>query len=569
MDTVAAMMDAQLWRAPDATAVIDGDRRLTYRELHERANHVARSLAAHGVKRETRVGVCCERTAEMIVAVVAIVKAGAVYVPIDPAYPPARRDALVADAGLAAVVTQRHLAQQFAIPSVCADEAGGAAAAPAVALRGDDAMLVLYTSGSTGQPRGVACTHAAVASRLRWQQDVYPFAPGEIASARTTLNFVDSVAEIFAPLAFGVPLVVFVPSLLAAMLDVMPDLAERAPALRYWFVGGEPVPVPLVERFRRALPGRKLINIYGATELTADATYYDFDAMPAGLATAPIGVPLPGVFARVVDPQLREVPDAETGEVVISGVCLARGYLGRDDLTAERFVANPFPEGGRLYRTRDVGRRLASGDLQYLGRLDQLVKIRGFRVELGEVEAVVGAAPGVAHAVAIARDDQLIAFYVGERELPAVELRAFVMARVPMYAVPNRFVWLAAFRVNANGKVDRAALAALPLATGAAGAPPATDDESRVAAVWREILGHDAIGRDQDFFDLGGTSLAAMRVVARLRDRHGVDLPVAVLFDAPTIAALAPRLATARSAAARRPLIATARRPLVATDRPI
>jgi aryl carrier-like protein len=321
------------------------------------------------------------------------------------------------------------------------------------------------------------------------------------------------------------------------------------------------VPVPLVERFRRALPGRKLVNIYGATELTADATYYDFDAMPAGLATAPIGVPLPGVFARIVDPQLREVSDAETGEVVISGVCLARGYLGRDDLTAERFVANPFPEGGRLYRTRDVGRRLASGDIQYLGRLDQLVKIRGFRVELGEVEAVVGAAPGVAHAVAIARDEQLIAFYVGERELLPAELRAFALARVPMHAVPNRFVRLAAFPVNVNGKVDRAALATLPLTIGAAGAPPATDDERRVAAVWREILGHDAIGRDQDFFDLGGTSLAAMRVIARLRDRHGVDLPIATLFDAPTIASLAPRLAAARPAAAHRPL--------VATDRPI
>jgi non-ribosomal peptide synthetase component F len=268
---------------------------------------------------------------------------------------------------------------------------------------------VLYTSGSTGQPKGVIGLHGATTNRLRWQQDVYPFAPGEVASARTTLGFVDSVAEIFAPLAFGVPLVmiggaaqrdpalaiaelaanaatriVLVPSLLATMLEVMPDLSRRAPTLRTWFVGGEPVPVALVERFRRTLPGCKLINIYGATETTADATYFDFDAMPDGLATSPIGIPLPGVHARILDAELREVPHGATGEICISGACLARGYHARPELTEERFVPNPFPEGGRLYHTRDLGRRLATGDLQYLGRLDQLVKIRGIRVELGD-----------------------------------------------------------------------------------------------------------------------------------------------------------------------------------------
>jgi amino acid adenylation domain-containing protein len=575
VDSVSELVAAQVARTPHATAVIDGARRLTYRELDARANQLARALVAAGVTLESRVGVCCERSAEMIIAVLAIVKAGGAYVPIDPEYPRARSDFIVADARLAAVVTQRPLADRFAIRTLCIeDPLDTSAEPPRVAVSGHHALFVLYTSGSTGPPKGVIGLHAAMVSRMRWQHDVYPYAEDEIASARTTLGFVDSVAEIFAPLAFGVPLVVIggaarhdvtlaiaelavagatrivlVPSLLATILDVVPDLAQRVPTLRYWFVGGEPVPVALVGRFQRAMRGRKLINIYGATELTADAMYYDFDAMPEGLTMSPIGVPLPGVYARIVDEQLRELSDGAAGEICISGVCLARGYLDRPQLTDERFVANPFREGGRLYRTRDLGRRLPSGDIQYLGRIDQLVKIRGFRVELGEVEAIVGVAPGVAQAVAIAQGDQLVAFYTAPRELPASTLRAFVAERVPAYAVPNRFVRVSQFPINGNGKVDRSALSRTPIAPAEVADPPATDDERRVARVWQDILGVASIGRTQNFFELGGTSLAAMRIVAKLRELYAVDLPVTSLFEQPTIAGITARIGMARPVA--------------------
>ena len=567
VDSVAEMVTAQAARTPDAIALVHGERTVTYAELDARANALA-----HGLAGETRVGVCCERSPEMIVAVLAILKAGAAYVPLDPALPATRRALIVADAGLRTVIARGDVGD------------ARAATAPRVAHGGERAMFALYTSGSTGEPKGVVCCHAAVANRLRWQQAAYPFAPGEIAAARTPLGFVDSVAEIFAPLAFGVPLVVLgdaaqrdvaagvvelartgatriviVPSLLATLLDVVPDLAARVPRLHYWFVGGEPVAVPLVERFFRALPGRKLINIYGATELTADATYYDFDAMPPGLATAPIGVPLPGVHARIVDDELREVRDGEAGEICISGACLARGYLDRPVLTDERFVANPFPEGGKLYRTRDRGRRLPSGDIQYLGRLDHLVKIRGLRVELGEIEAVVAAVPGVTGAAAVAKDEQLLAFYTAERALSARELRAAVAERVTV--VPDRFTHVDRFPLTPSGKIDRAALAAMPVKGRAA--LPLDAAEQRVAEIWHAILGEPVVSPDDDFFELGGTSLGAMRVAAKLAEGFGVHVPVAAVFEQPTVAALARWLAAAQPARVR-PAPAVTDRPLPA-----
>ncbi len=589
---VHQLIDAQVARTPEAIAVIDGARRWSYREVARRANQLANVLRAHGVGPETPVGIACERSAEMIVGLLAILKAGGAYVPIDPAHPPRRLEMIAADARLALIVTQAAALPRLPPLARCVsieDAADAPTTAPPDALGLDAAMYILFTSGSTGRPKGVVTTHRAIASRLAWQQQVFPYAPGEVAAARTTLGFVDSVAEIFAPLASGVPLVVIggeaqrdlalmidevaaaratrivmVPSLLTTLFELCPDLAARTPALAYWFVGGEPVPVALVERFRAAMPGRKLINLYGATEVSGDATYFDFDRMPAGRANAPIGIPLRGVHARIVDDELREVPDGEVGEVVVSGVCLARGYLHRAELTAQRFVPNPFPEGGSLYRMGDLGRRLPTGDLEYLGRADQQVKIRGMRVELGEVEAALATAPGVTQAVAIAREDAsarrtLVAFVTGDRALTAGELRAHLAARVPDYMVPTQLVVLRAFPINASGKIDRRALREWPLEVAPAGEPPATEDERRIAAAWQAVLGGGGVGRAQDLFELGGTSLSAMRIVALLREELQLAIPIRAIFEHPTVAGLAAHLATLRGRSTRRALVATPR----------
>ncbi len=558
--TVVELFRAQAARSPDAIAVDP----LTYRELAARADRLSRALAAAGVGVEDRVGVSCARSADLIVAVLGVIGAGAAYVPVEPAWPRARRDLVLDDAAIRIVVTQRALAAGFAIDTICVDEPLDGPRFE-VALAPSNALCVLYTSGSTGRPKGVVIEHRAIASRLAWAEEVYPYGAGEVASARTPLGFVDSVAEIFAPLACGVPLVmmsddaqrdparlidelaacaatrvVLVPSLLETLFAIAPDLGARLPALRYWFVGGEPVPVPLVDRFFAAMPGRKLVNIYGATEVSGDATWFDFDRMPPGLASAPIGIPLRGCHARVVDDELRPLGPGEIGAVAIGGVCLARGYLDRPALTAERFVRDG---GERLYLTGDLGRTLPSGDIQYLGRADQQVKIRGVRVELGEVEAAIAGLPGAGQVAAVAAGGVLVAYYTGGAGPDA--LRAAVAVRVPDALIPTHLIRIDALPVAPSGKLDRRALRERPieLATAAPGDAPASSLEREVAAAWQSVLGLSPIGRSQRFDHLGGTSLAAARIAAALRDRCGVDLPIAALYAHPTVAALAAEIA--------------------------
>jgi len=528
---VLRWIDARVAESPEATALIDGARSLSYRELDVRANALAHELRARGVDLEDRVGVCCEPSIEQVVAVLAVLKAGAAYVPLDREDP--RMPQIVANARLAHVLGERDV-----------DVAHGVATAPAVAVGADNAIYILYTSGSTGEPKGVVGLHRAITNRLAWQQETYPYQGGEVACARTPLGFVDSVAELFAPLAFGVPLVIIdraarrdprmmiellarhrvtrivvVPSLLATMLDLVTDLGARVPALRYWFIGGEPVPPALVTRFFRAAPGRKLINIYGSTEVSGDATYFDFDRMPAGLTSSPIGVPLSGVDVRLVD-----------DEIWIAGACLARGYLDRDD---PRFVEL---DGTRYFRMGDLGRRLPGGDLQYLGRIDSLVKIRGMRVELGEVEARMLEVPGVVQAAVIAREQRLDAFYAGSAAPEVV--RGTLARRLPSYMVPSQLVPLAELPLNGSRKIDRRALAAMPIDR-AHSDPPASECERRIARVWESVFDQAPIGRSDNFYDLGGTSLTAVRIAARLREQCGLAVAIDSIFSHPTIAQLA------------------------------
>jgi amino acid adenylation domain-containing protein len=573
------LFEQQVDRAPSAIALIDGSSELTFRQTDDRANQLARLLKRYGTGTGARVGVYFERSNEMVIALLAIMKAGASYVPLDPRSPHAHVARIIEDAGISTVVASETLTDQASRFAERVLTFTNSAEMPRDRLtliqRSTSPMYVLYTSGSTGTPKGVETSHRPILSRLRWAAKTFPYSRGEVACSRTALGFVDSVAEIFAPLVLGVPLfvvserankdtslmieqfaaqsvsrVVMVPSLLSTILDDCTDLAVRVPKLIHWFLGGEPVPVPLVQQFQRMLPGRKLINIYGATEVSGDATYFDFDFMPKGLQTSPIGTPLSDVYVRIVDSDLREAGDGELGEVVVSGICLANGYLGQPALTAERFVANPFPEGGTLYKMGDIGRRLPSGDLQYVGRQGDQVKVRGIRVELGAVEAAIAAISGVTQAVVIAREAEgqamLVAFYAGP--IASVLLRAQLSEAVPESMVPTHCIPMRDFPMTPNGKIDRAALRALPLYAGPEGGPPATKDEQRVARIFEQLLDCKNLGRTQNFHDLGGNSLLAMRITVRLRTEFDVAVNVSAIYQHPTIAELTAHLTAAPAA---------------------
>jgi amino acid adenylation domain-containing protein len=547
------LFEAQVARSPSAIALIDGDLRVSYGELDQRADRLAKSLRASGVTVESAVGVCCDPSADMIVALLGILKAGGAYVPIDPGSPRSWRESILTDARVDVVLTAAAIADRLAEPST--------ARGLEPEVSGGNATHILYTSGSTGRPKGVVGLHRAAVNRIRWAEETYPYGAGEVACTHTRLGFVDSVAEIFGPLACGVPLVVVgrdarqdvelmiaelaaaqvtrisvVPSLLSTLFEVFPDLAKRLPLLRYCFVTGEPMPTPLAALFKRAMPGRKLVNLYGSTEVAGDATYFDFDQLPAGATHSPIGRPIRGVQAWIVDETLTEVRDGEVGEICISGPCLARGYLGLPELTRARFVVRPVAEGGVFFRTGDLGRRLASGDLECMGRSDRQVKIRGMRVDLGEIEAILGLFPGIRHAVAIAEEDgharrTLVALYVADQEFEAGDLRAHFASRVPDQMIPSRFVAMEEFPRNANGKIDRSAF---PVTL--------TDTERRVAAAWEAVFGSGPIDRGESFYDIGGHSLAAIRIAARLREDFAIALPIQAIFAHPTISALAAHL---------------------------
>ncbi|HEX6350007.1 MAG TPA: amino acid adenylation domain-containing protein, partial [Candidatus Dormibacteraeota bacterium] len=447
----------QAGRTPNAVALLDRGRRVTYRDLERRANRLAQRLVALGARRETVVGVCLERSAETVVALLAILKAGAAYLPLDPAYPRARLAHMLEDSRAPLLVTTSALAERLPAGSarrVLLDRERAAiarrpSADPGVPGGAEDLAYVIYTSGSTGEPKGVMATHRATVNRLAWMWRSFPFQAGEVTCQKTALSFVDSVWEIFGPLLRGVPALVVpdavardpdallqalaaarvsrlvaVPSLLRMLLDVQPQLGAALPDLRLLVSSGEALPVELARRLRRALPGVRLLNLYGSSEVAADATWHEVtDAEPEGPLA--IGRPIFNVRVRVLDPALEPVPIGVPGEVYVGGDALARGYWGRRELTAERF--RPDPHGpGLLYRTGDLGHFRRDGSLVYLGRVDQQVKVRGARVELGEVEAELKRLPEVAEAAVVAHqrgegDVRLVAYLVGRPHLTGRE----------------------------------------------------------------------------------------------------------------------------------------------------
>jgi amino acid adenylation domain-containing protein len=598
--TLVELLAAAVEQEPDRVALEWAGGSLTLGELDRRANQLARRLRRLGVGPEAVVGLCVERSPEMVVGLLGILKAGGAWLPLDPAHPPERRRQTLADAGAGVLVAVASAGAPLAepplqvlldrdAPALAAEDGGPLAAGVAP----EGLAYVIYTSGSTGQPKGVAVPHRAIANRLLWMLRRFPPARGERVLQKTALSFDASIWELFVPLLGGGTLVLAEaggqqdPDYLAAavaagqadVLQLVPSFlplylaaAERALAAASdpgvfararLFCGGEALDGELAERFLGGLGGR-LCNLYGPTEATIDATYHVCRRGEAP-GSVPIGRPLANVRVLLLDRHLQPVPPGLPGELYIGGAGLARGYLGRQELTAERFLPDGCSglAGERLYRTGDFARRAGTGDLEFLGRADGQVKVRGFRIELGEIEAALRRHPAVREAAVAVRgtgpaERRLAAFWVpaAASAATAEELRRHLATLLPEHMVPALWTSLPALPRLASGKLDRQALPVPgegPAPEEEAAPLPRTPLEELLAGIWCELLGRERVGRHEDFFAAGGDSLLATRLVSRVRELLRVEMRVRALFEAPTVARLAARLAAARPAGAGAP----------------
>ncbi|ADJ46560.1 amino acid adenylation domain-containing protein [Amycolatopsis mediterranei S699] len=580
MTTLDRLIAAQAARTPDAQAVVDARRALTYRELDELANATAARLKALGVGPEVRVGVVMDRAVEMVVAVLAVLRAGGAYVPVEPDSPDQRVADTLDIAGARITLTQPSCVDRMVSlgqqPVLVA--ATGSPVPVSAPTGGDNLAAVYCTSGSTGRPKGVGCPHTGWINRMRWMQDRHDLQPGETVLHKTTLTFDDAAVELFWPLMHGGRVAVlepgahrdpraiidaavkyrvvhlqFVPSVLDLFLDALTDddMAGLA-SLRSALSSGEALRPITARRFSARFGDTvELDNTWGVTEASIDSTHHRVtteDGLSAD-ESVPIGTDMTACEVRVRDARLDEVPAGEIGELCIGGEGLARGYLGDPRRTALAFV--PAPGGRRVYRTGDRAVRRADGTITFLGRVDNQVKIRGVRVELGEVEAALVAHPAVLGAAvvavpAIAGGKQLAAYVVAEPKTTGADLRAYLGDHLTSYAIPSTITFVAALPLLASGKVDRNALTAVaptaPEEEPAAFLAPRTTTEETVAAIWCAVLGLDRVSIDRDFLDAGGHSLLAVRVLSRLRQAYELNLPIKLIFEYPTVQDTAARI---------------------------
>ncbi|QRO00996.1 amino acid adenylation domain-containing protein [Archangium violaceum] len=585
--TLHHLFERQVEATPEALALVVGTRRFTYRQLDERANQLAWHLRSLGVGPEVPVAVCLERTETLLVAILAVLKAGGAYVPLDPAYPSQRLAFSLADARSPLLLTQHSLAESMrglGAPALLTLDEPEAFShhpthRPACPAESQHLAYVLYTSGSTGRPKGVAVQHASAAALVQWALNAFSTEQLSATLAATSVCFDLSIFELFAPLSCGGRVyladnALALPSLPAAsevtLINTVPSAVTELvrqgalPAsVRTVNLAGEPLPASLVQSLYGLGTVQSVYNLYGPTE---DTTYSTWALAPReSSAPPPIGRPLPGTQAYVLDARLRPVPQGIPGELYLGGKGLARGYLGRPDLSAERFVPNPFSStpGARMYRTGDRVRWRADGQLEYLERIDFQVKVRGFRIELGEVEQALLQHPAVREAVALARDGgpdgkQLVAYVTGPADqLGASALRSFLRERLPDYMVPSAFVVLEALPLTANGKVDRQALPAPVPSAGASRIhiPHRDRTEMLLCGIWEELLNVHPIGIRDDFFALGGTSLVAVRLMHRIRETFGRTLPISALFSAKSVEELALLLREKQDPVAWTPLV--------------
>jgi amino acid adenylation domain-containing protein len=580
---VHQLVELQASRQPNALAVVYGEKQISYGELNRRANRLAHYLRAHGVGLEIRVGVLMERSANWIVALLGILKAGGVYVPLDGSYPAGRLRFMVEDAEIRLLLTQSGQPRIEASEVVYLDQdwewlESESAENPENVTQAEDLAYLMYTSGSTGQPKGVGVPHRAI-NRLVRNTNYVKFDESDRVAQISNASFDAATFEIWGALLNGSRVVVLEKETALSPKELKKQLVEHEisamflttalfnqtalsrpeifASLKYMIFGGDTADPRAVHRVLGEGRPEHLVNAYGPTENTTFTTWYDAQESDIGARMIPIGQPLSNTEVWVLDQQSRMVPVGVPGELCIGGDGLARGYIRRPELTAEKFVPHPYSRnaGARLYRTGDLVRYREDGNIEFLKRMDQQVKVRGFRVELGEIESTLNQYRAVMESIVVDRKDssgdiRLIAYFVPEVgvEPTSLELLTFLQEKLPSYMLPSAFIAIKEIPLTPNGKVDRRALPApeqIEVST-AGFIAPRTEMEQLVAEIWCEILGITQVGADSNFFDLGGHSLLATRVMNRIRERCGVELPLRVLFEFPTVVSLAAKLDDAR-----------------------
>ena len=572
--TIPSLFEEQARKTPDAPVLVFNQNEINFGDLNARANQLAHHLRSEGVKPETVVGIRMERSIDMVTGLLGILKAGGAYVALDPTYPEERLQYMIADSAVKLVLTR--LPDE--INSFDREN-------PETGLESGNPAYIVYTSGSTGRPNGVIELHRGAVNRFNWMWNAYPFEEDEVCCQKTSQGFVDFFWELFGPMLKGVPVmivptetvkdalvftrfladnritrIVLVPSLLREMLNTLEETGlnpdDTLSHLKYWSVSGETFDPHLVKQFRKTFPNCVLLNIYGSSEVSADATYYKIESedFPAAV---PIGRPYDNVTVFLLDSQMQPVPTGIPGEIYIGGPGLARGYINRPELTAARFVGLK-PQISQisqiLFKTGDLGKWLPDGNIEYLGRKDNQIKIRGFRVELGEIEAVLGSHPHVRECAVRMYEESpgnkmLVAYLVSDPEPETAEgnraLREFLAGELPDYMVPQFFIPLETMPLTPSGKIDRKSLEKLTLdgfrQSDEEFVAPRTSVEKAMAKIWSELLNIDKVGINDNFFQLGGHSLMATRVIARVREIFSIELSLNQLFESPTIASLSRR----------------------------
>lgn len=583
---IVSWFDAQVKLRPDAVAFFCNGQELTYGEIDRRSNKLARFLQSQGAGPEKIVGVYLDRSFDFIVALISIFRVGAVYLPLDPSYPSARLRFMIEDAKISVLITKRELLGIVGgqcSNTICIDadfeeinRQHESKLDPVVKVSPEQPAYVIYTSGSTGEPKGVIVPHRQVINRFQWMWEAYPFEPHEVCSQKTAVSFVDSIWELLGPLLQGIPTLIIpdevirdpfalikalgeyrvtrlwvVPSLLGWVLDAEPDLEKRLPLLKFWVTSGEALSVELLEKFQQQMPGSILYNLYGTSEVW-DVTWFDTREYKSTTRRhVPIGTPISNMKIYVVDSCFRLAPIGIPGELWVGGDGLATSYLGDPALSAEKFVPDVFgaEAGAKLYRTGDLVRYLPNGDLEFLQRIDTQVKVRGFRVELGEVESALCRCPGVKEAVVVFQDqdgaEKRVVGYVVMKGLhppTMADLRSLLKEVLPDHMIPAALVPMESLPLLPNGKRDKLQLPKPKLderRVNGKHVPPGSEVEMMIAGVWSDVLQFEQIGLHDNFFDLGGHSLLLFQVYSKLRDRFDQQFSITDLFKYPTVSALA------------------------------